>query len=287
MSDKAFNTNDVADYYDQTLIHYKQWWNLKESQSLHYGMWFEDTKSFTESLHNTNKIMAIHASIADNSHVLDAGCGVGGAALFLAKEFNCDVQGITLSPKQVDFARSAIDKQSLGHLVEISKQDYTKTSFSDNSFDFVWACESSSSAPDKLDFIKEAYRVLKPGGKLILTDFFWPEDGMDDVSQYMEKWGKTWGISAFETIKAFNKHLIASGFKNLELHDYTSNVTPSAKRMYRAYQFGTPWSLAYNAINKRKVSRFARTHYLCGKYQYKALLAGLWKYKLIVASKPC
>ena len=40
-----FTTDDVAEYYNTTHSHYEKWWNLKEGLSLHYGIWFKNTKN--------------------------------------------------------------------------------------------------------------------------------------------------------------------------------------------------------------------------------------------------
>lgn len=285
MSETRYSTSDVADYYNQTLVHYRQWWKLDQAFSLHYGLWFNGTKSFKEALTNTNKTMAEAAGVKEGDRVLDAGCGVGGAAMFLASEFNCNVDGITLSEKQVDFARQGVKRLGLGDLVTIKQMDYCNTDYPDNSFDIAWACESSSSAINTDDFANEMYRILKPGGKLVVADFFWPEPDMKDPNQYMKKWGDTWGIGKFEDIQAFNNHLTDAGFDISSQADYTNEVTPAAKKMYRAYQLGAPFSRLYNLAKGSKVSRFARTHYLCGKYQYLALKNGLWRYFLVVANK--
>ena len=52
-----FTGKDIAEYYNTTQIHYKKWWNLNEGLSLHYGIWENDVKNFTDSLINTNKVL--------------------------------------------------------------------------------------------------------------------------------------------------------------------------------------------------------------------------------------
>ena len=67
--------------------------------------------------------MAQLANIERNSKVLDAGCGVGGSSFFLAKEFGCIVEAITLNEKQVNFGKEYIQKNKLEPQVCISQQD--------------------------------------------------------------------------------------------------------------------------------------------------------------------
>ena len=78
-----FSTKDVAEYYDSTQLHYENWWSLKSNLSLHYGMWEERTKTFSESLKNTNEVLLKISGILETVKVLDAGCGFGGAAFFI------------------------------------------------------------------------------------------------------------------------------------------------------------------------------------------------------------
>jgi len=279
-----FTKDDVAEYYNNTLSHYERWWNLEKGLSLHYGIWTKNTKSFAEALINTNRVLMELAEISETDKILDAGCGVGGAAIFLNEQKNCRVTGITLSQKQMLFANRISTKKNVGDKVTFKVMDYTKTTFPDASFDVIWACESISSAPDKLLFIKEAYRLLKKGGRLILSDFFLTDANQQDSNSWIKKWGETWGISNFVTCDFFIENLTKEGFVSVKSIDYTTEIQKSAKRLYYSAILGAIPSELYNLLNSN-VTRFAGNHYKCGYFQYKALKGNLWKYNVIIAVK--
>jgi tocopherol O-methyltransferase len=279
-----FTSTDVAEYYNLTQVHYEKWWNLKKSLSLHYGIWDDNTKNFTQSLINTNKVLMSIAAIKDGEKILDAGCGVGGAAIFLSKQKDVDVTGITLSERQLAYAIKLTESLGLKRGPKFLLMDYTKTSFEDESFDVVWACESVSSAPQKELFIKEAYRILKRGGRLVLSDYFLTSYDKPDPNSIIKKWVKTWGISSLVTAETFKEFLSAASFDEIEIADYTTSILKSARRMYIAGILACIPSEMYNLFHSN-VSRFAKHHYRSGYYQYKALQKNLWNYLIISAKK--
>jgi tocopherol O-methyltransferase len=282
---KMFTKKEIAEYYNVTQSHYEKWWNLNNSLSLHYGIWGKGINSFEESLVNTNRTMMELGNINESDKILDAGCGVGGAAMFLCYNKNVEVIGITLSEKQVNFASRIAKEKKLDSKVSFHVMDYNQTSYEDESFDVVWACESVSSATEKLLFIKEAFRILKKGGRVILSDFFLSKDDQVDKNSWLNKWAGTWGISNFVSVEFFIENLENHGFFVKGNHDFTDEVYRSAKRLYYASLIGALPSELYNLFNP-KSSKFAKGHYKCGYYQYKALMEGLWKYHIIYAEKP-
>ncbi|MBP6624977.1 MAG: methyltransferase domain-containing protein [Chitinophagaceae bacterium] len=278
-----FSTKDIADYYNQTQNHYTIWWNLKKTRAVHYGIWFPETKNFAEALKNTNIEMAKLANIQSTDYVLDAGCGVGGSSLYLGTQIGCRVKGITLSEKQYQTALEHIQHEACADKVSIEINDFTQTNYPPETFDVIWACESSCHASPKSSFIQEAYRLLKPGGRLIVCDYFLTDSGLQDPYLDLKHWGETWAITEFNTEKNYIHQLQETGFDLKHQIDYTKEITPSAKRMYHSYLLGWLPSNLYNLTHN--TSRFAKTHYLSGKYQYRALQRGEWRYAMILAVK--
>lgn len=278
------DNSNIADYYNKTQVHYEQWWKLRDSLSLHYGFWNENTKDFREALANTNIEMMEVAKIKEGDLILDAGCGVGGAAMFLAKVKNAKVKGITLSDKQIKLANEVIQERGLQDQVQVENMDFTQTSFENNTFDVVWACESMCHAEHKEDFLKEAFRVLKPGGRLVVNDYFIISEDQLDPKNLINKWAKSWYMYRPLTAKNYSSIISEVGFKDQGNIDQTNRIKKSAKRMYIASLLGTIPSELYN-ITHPSVSEEAKHHYKSGFYQYKALRKGLWTYNTFWAIK--
>lgn len=279
----SFSNRDIADYYNQTLNHYQKWWKLNDVLAVHYGMWDENTGNFKEALLNSNQILMDIAGIPAGARILDAGCGVGGSSFFLAEKRAARVTGITLSEKQLEFANHKNHQLDLSERVDFKLEDYSNTSFPDDTFDLIWAIESFTSAQDKIKLANEASRILKPGGKIIIADYFKLPKAKADKHQWMKKWQDCWSLAEILPQKDYVSVFTHKGFRLEKEIDVTGKIYPSSKIMYQSYLMGAVPSILYNTFHN--TSRFARTHYLSGKYQYKALKAGLWEYKVLLFEK--
>lgn len=98
-------------------------------------------------------------------YVLDAGCGSGLTACYLAKTVGCRVMGIDIMPEMVEKARQRAERENVSDLVEFKVADVMNLPFPRGSFDLAMA-ESVTVFLDKVKVYRQFYRVLKPGGRL-------------------------------------------------------------------------------------------------------------------------
>jgi tocopherol O-methyltransferase len=281
----VFSRQQIVRYYDLSEVHYKMFWGLRRGHALHYGYWEKDTRNFLDALSNTNKKLAEIARIKNGDRVLDAGCGVGGSALWLASVLSCKVTGITVSPRQVRQATELSIRYKLGHLVDYAVADYCATAFPDASFDIVWALESLCHAADKKAFLVEAMRVLKPGGRVVLADYFQQPSLTGKDEEQMQQWASGWAIGNFVVQGELESAAAELGFHCISTEDASAAVMRSARRMYRAWLLGKPAAFLYKLF-RPDVTRQSQQNVDTALLQYKTLRRGLWKYTILVAEKP-
>ena len=98
--------------------------------------------------------------------LLDCGCGTAPMLTLLHEKYpEKHYTGIDLTPKMIEVARA----KNMPN-VELVVGDCEKLPFADNSFDAVICCQSFHHYPNVQDFFNSVYRVLRPGGRLILRD---------------------------------------------------------------------------------------------------------------------
>ena len=165
-------------------------------------------------------------------NIIDVGCGIGGSTLHLAQKFGSTATGITLSPVQASRARERAVEASLASRVRFEVANALEMPFADHTFDLVWSLESGEHMPDKAKFLQECYRVLKPGGKMILatwchreTDSLAGELTESEVAHLKEIY-RVYCLPYVISLSEYRAIATECGFKNLTSDDWSIAVEP-------------------------------------------------------------
>lgn len=107
-------------------------------------------------------------------HVLDAGCGVCGPAIYFCRTAGVTVEAVTASKAQAEHARKRIEEQGLVGKVSVRQGNYQElaTMFPAESFDAVYFLESFGHSDDIERTLRAVWPVLKQGGTLYIKDLF-------------------------------------------------------------------------------------------------------------------
>jgi tocopherol O-methyltransferase len=283
LSSRLPDVSRIRAYYDETWLDYRMLWLNPRNRAIHFGYWDKHTRSHSESLLNMNQVLARHIGIRPGQRILDAGCGIGGSAIWLAMTYDVEVVGITPVASQVVRARRYAEEQGLADRVWFEQQDYSHTKFPQASFDVIWAMESLCHAPDKQLVLAEARRLLRPGGRLGIMEYMRtgrPHAAVDEA--LLHSWLSGWAIPDLATAHEFLEWTQALGFRDVELEDITSNVRPSLLRLYRLAILTWPVAFPMYALGLRSETQHGNMR---GAFdQYHALQRGLWFYALLTAT---
>lgn len=151
-------------------------------EDIHIGM-YEPGRSISEASHKTVATMMekVAPLLTPKTRVLDIGAGYGGAARHLARQVGCPVICFNLSKVENMRNREKNETQGLAHLIEVVEGNFENLPFSKNAFDLIWSEDAILHSGNKERVFEEAYRVLRPGGKMVFTDPMQADDCPPEV----------------------------------------------------------------------------------------------------------
>lgn len=151
-----------------------------------------------------------------SSHVLDVGCGLGGAARLAAARFGCRVTGIDLTPEYVEVGKALCEWVGLDGRIDLRQGSALDLPFEDALFDAAYMLHVGMNISDKRALFAEVARVLRPGATFGIYDVM--RTGEGDLA-YPVPWAEAPETSALAAPGDYRGALEAAGFAVAEERD--------------------------------------------------------------------
>jgi phosphoethanolamine N-methyltransferase len=187
--------------------------------------------------------------------VLDIGCGLGAIDEILVRQYHArSVVGIDIDPGLLAGMQRRIEKAGLTQKIRGVKVDGGPLPFSPASFDVVFSKDSMVQIPDKPKIFAEILRVLRPGGRLIASD--WLRGGTGGYSPEMLEYFRLEGIAYnMATLDESAAALRAAGFVDVEIRDRHDWYLQLAQRELDA-MMGSSRPLIVDKIGTERAQHF-------------------------------
>jgi len=154
--------------------------------------------------------------ITANDHVLDVGCGLGGASRFAAQQYGCRVTGIDLTDEYVETGEVLCSWVGLDDLITLESGDATATPYPDGAFDKSYMMHVGMNIADKRALAIELHRILRPGGRLGIYDVMRVGNGS---LRFPVPWATNPAESVVSSPDEYKELLEAAGFRVIAEHD--------------------------------------------------------------------
>jgi len=148
-------------------------------------------------------------NFSEQGHVLDVGCGLGGAARYVATNYKSRVTGIDLTPEYIETGKALCSWLNLDKDITLEHGSALSMPFQDNMFDGGYMLHVGMNIDDKASLFSEIYRVLKPGSFFGVYDIMRQNDG---ELIYPVPWARESSTSKLSTPDEYRRALNDAGF---------------------------------------------------------------------------
>ena len=209
----------IIRHYDFVSPYYQKLWG----NHIHHGYYLTGKESKEEATENLIKLIASKAKIKKGSKLLDIGCGIGGTSFWLAKNYSCDVTGITISPVQVEMAEKISSEINISNKPKFRIMDANNLDIRDK-YNVLWAVEMISHLQKRNEFFNKCANILDQKGKFCIADWFKEENlNKNKEERYIRPINDRMMVS-LQSSKDYIKGLERNGLKLIYHEDISDRV---------------------------------------------------------------
>jgi len=186
---KEGSKQNISEHYDLGNDFYGEW--LDPSMTYSSAIFTSGDQTLEQAQHEKYHHVADAAGVTKGSSVLEIGCGWGGLAETITKDYKAMLRGITLSREQLKFATERMERQGLDDLATLCFEDYRDTK---GQFDHICSIEMIEAVGEDNwpTYFKAVHDLLKPGGTAAIqaitideADFEHYRQGPDFIQRYI------------------------------------------------------------------------------------------------------
>ncbi|MCX6322385.1 MAG: class I SAM-dependent methyltransferase [Bacteroidia bacterium] len=218
-------------YYESMNLALKRLNN--EHAMLHYPLYVNETDSFIQAQKNLTDYCVSLLKPLKNKEILEIGCGNGIQALYINAGYHpLRITGIDINKANIEIANSEREHADIDNVRFLVDDAQNLTQIPSDSVDVLLNIESAFHYPDKSAFLKEAHRVLKPGGQFLIADLLSTRTKREGI---MKIWGRPM-VHHFWNRKRYDEEFLKSEL----VITYSEDISHQVRKGWSIYRNWLP-----------------------------------------------
>lgn len=248
---------------------------------LNFGLWENGITDYVQAAETMVRTLCQMSGVNQQSYLLDVACGMGAQNIYIYDTFGCRMEAIDVTWKHIAAGQHRVRERGLEHKLSLRHETATKLPFPDETFTQVISVEGPQHFNTRVNFLKEARRVLKPNGRIAVSDFVLKREpkGFGDRF-FLEMARRLWHVPLAnrETPETYGKTVERNGFKDIVIRRIGDLSIPG-------YFFEQRKKETLDALKKIRGRLITWGGMIIDSAVYKAYRNGLIEYLLVSATK--